>query len=39
MIGYKLINLKDGVTEEEFLSVDYINENFKNVLNRGHLYE
>jgi hypothetical protein len=39
MIGYKLINLKDGVTEEEFLSVNYINENFKNVLDRGHLYE
>ena len=39
MIGYKLINLKDGITEEEFLSVDYINNNIINVLDRGALYE
>lgn len=39
MVGYKLINLKDGITEEEFLSVNYINGNITNVTDRGGLYE
>lgn len=39
MIGYKVINLKQNVTQEEFLSISYINENFTNVVNRGEDYE
>ena len=35
MIGYKLINLKENVNEEEFLTMDYVNKNIINVLDRG----
>ena len=39
IMGYKLINLKDNMTNESFLSIDYIKENFINVIDRGDLYE
>lgn len=39
MIGYKLINLKSDVTVEEFLTMDYINNNYTNVLDRNQYYE
>ena len=39
ILGYKLINLKDNMTNEEFLTIDYIKENFENVTDRGVHYE
>ena len=39
MIGYKLINLKDNMSKEEFVSIKNINENFTNVTTRGEDYE
>jgi hypothetical protein len=39
MMGYKLINLKDVDNIEDFLNIEYINENFINVIDRGDLYE
>ena len=39
MIGYKTITLKDNITKEEFLSIKYVNENFKNIMNRNDQYE
>lgn len=39
MLGYKLIHLKENMTKEEFVSMKNINENFKNVTNRGAKYE
>ena len=39
MLGYKLINLKDNMTNETFLDINYINENFINVIDRGVYYE
>ena len=39
MLGYKLINLKDNMTNETFLDINYINENFINNIDRGHYYE
>lgn len=37
MVGYKLINLKDNITKNEFLSMDYVKNNIKNVI-RGGVY-
>lgn len=37
-IGYKLITLKDGITKNDFLSMEYINNNIVNVLDRGDEY-
>jgi hypothetical protein len=39
MLGYKLINLKEGMSKEEFLSIENINANFINVTDRGGYYE
>ena len=39
MLGYKLINLKDNMTVESFLNIDYIKENFINYIDRGFYYE
>lgn len=39
IIGYKLINLKDNLKIEDFINIQYINENFINVIDRGDLYE
>lgn len=39
MLGYKIINLKDNMNIESFLNIDYIQENFINVLDRGVYYE
>lgn len=39
MIGYKLITLKNNVSKEEFVSIDYIKENFKNETARYEHYE
>ena len=39
MLGYKLINLKDNMTVEKFLSIDNVKENFINVIDRGYYYE
>ena len=39
MLGYKLINLKDNMTNETFLDIKNINENFINVIDRGYYYE
>lgn len=38
MLGYKLVNLKDNVTPEEFLSMDYVRANFTDVLDAGGYY-
>lgn len=38
-IGYKVINLKNDVTVDQFLSIDYINNNYINVLDRNQYYE
>lgn len=38
MLGYKLVNLKDNITEEEFLSVNYINNNIFDVVDMGGYY-
>ena len=34
-----MIILKDNTTIEQFVTIDYINENFINVIDRGCLYE
>ncbi len=39
MIGYKTINLKDNVTREEFVTIDYIKANFINVTTGYEYYE
>ena len=39
MLGYKLINLKDNMTVEKFLTIENINENFINVIDRGDYYD
>ena len=39
ILGYKLINLKDNMTNETFIDIDNIKENFTNVTNRGGIYE
>ena len=39
ILGYKLINLKDNISNEEFLTIEYVNENFINVTDRGVYYE
>ena len=39
MLGYKLIILKDNMTVESFLNINYIKENFINVIDRGFYYE
>ena len=39
MIGYKLITLKDQMSKEQFLTMDNIKTNIKNVTNRGEQYE
>lgn len=39
MIGYKTINLKDNITREEFVGIDYINENFINETAGYEYYE
>ena len=39
MIGYKTITLKDNITKEEFVSIEYIKENFINVTERYNYYE
>ena len=39
MIGYKEITLKDNMSIEDFLTTENINNNIKNVENRGGLYE
>ena len=39
MLGYKLINLKDNMTNEEFVSMKNIKENFINYIDRGVYYE
>ena len=36
MIGYKIINLKDNMTQEKFISIENINSNFINITNRGN---
>ena len=38
MLGYKLVNLKDNISEEEFLSIDYINNNIFDVVDMGGYY-
>lgn len=38
MLGYKLIILKDNTTIEEFVTIEYITNNFINVIDRGVLY-
>ena len=38
MIGYKLINLKDNMDVETFLNINYINENYINVIDKGEYY-
>jgi hypothetical protein len=38
MIGYKLITLRDGMSQAEFLSIENINENFENVIDGGEYY-
>lgn len=39
VLGYKLINLKDNMSNEKFLTIEYIKENFINVTDRGVYYE
>lgn len=38
LIGYKIINLKDNMTKEQFISIKNINENFINVTDRYNEY-
>ena len=38
ILGYKLIILKDNTTVEDFLTIEYITNNIKNVIDRGVLY-
>lgn len=39
IIGYKLITLKDNVSKEDFININYVKENFKNVIDRNKDYE
>ena len=39
MIGYKTVTLKSGVSEEDFVSIEYINENIKNITTENTHYE
>lgn len=39
IIGYKVITLKDGMTKEEFVSIENINENFANITGGYKHYE
>ena len=39
MLGYKLINLKENMSVEKFISIENINQNFINITNRGEDYE
>ena len=39
MLGYKIYNLKDGMTKEQFLSIENINANFINITDRNGDYE
>ena len=39
LIGYKTITLKDNMTVEKFLTLDNINNNFKNITDRNSKYE
>ena len=39
ILGYKLIKLKDNMTNESFIDIANINENFINVTERGTYYE
>ena len=39
MIGYKVICLREGMTAESFLTIENINENFKNVTAGNDYYE
>lgn len=39
MLGYKLINLRDNMTVEKFITIENINENFINVIDRGDYYD
>ena len=39
MIGYKTINLKDNITREEFVNLDYIKANYINVTTGYEYYE
>lgn len=38
-IGYKLITLKDNITKDEFISIEYVKNNIKNVIDRNKDYE
>ena len=38
-IGYKEITLKDNLTTEEFISIENIKENFKNITTGYDYYE
>ena len=38
ILGYKMIILKDNTTIEEFITIEYINQNFINVIDRGYYY-
>lgn len=38
-IGYKLINLKEDITKDEFLSMEYVSNNIINVIDKGGLYD
>ena len=39
LVGYKTINLKDNMTKEQFLTIENINNNFKNIIDRNSQYE
>lgn len=39
LLGYKVYNLKDDMTKEEFVSIENLNANFISVTNRGEKYE
>lgn len=39
MLGYKLINLKDNMTVESFITIENIRENFINYIDKGVYYE
>lgn len=39
MLGYKVITLRDNMSQEAFLSMENVSENFKNVTSGGEYYE
>lgn len=39
LIGYKTITLKDDMTKEQFLTIENLNNNFKNIIDRNSQYE